>query len=110
VSALHERLRPGLAGTGREVEDQIEFGRKLYGDAERTARAGYRGATPRPEPPSPRDPVAIARDLHAASGHLSDLAELIGADHFDGQTLTNADALLVGAGRLICELRQRVRS
>lgn len=42
------------------------------------------------------------------SGHLADLAELIGAEHFDAQTLANADALLVGAGRLIVELRQRV--
>ena len=99
------RLRP--AGTGREVEHQIELARALYGDAERSARAGYRGATRLATPPSPRDPVAIAHDLHAASGHLANLAELIGAEHFDAQTLTSADALLVGAGRLICELRAR---
>lgn len=53
--------------------------------------------------------MAIARDLHAASGHLADLAELIGAEHFDAQTLTNADALLIGCGRLVIELRQRGR-
>lgn len=98
------RLRP--AGTGREVEHQIELARALYGDAERSARAGYRGATRWSTTPSPREPVVIARDLYAASGHLADLAELIGAEHFDTQILTNADALLVGAGRLICELRQ----
>ena len=107
MSAPQTRRSP-RGGAGFEVDQQIGFMRQLYGDAERTARAGYRGATPRPTPPSPRDPAAIARDLHAASGHLADLAELIGAEHFDAQALTNADALLVGAGRLICELRQRV--
>ena len=101
------QIRPRPAGTGREIEHQIELARALYGDAERTARAGYRGATRSPTRPSPRDPAAIARDLHAASGHLADLAELIGAEHFDAQTLTNAEGLLVGASRLICELRTR---
>jgi len=99
--------RSPRGGAGFEVDQQIGFARQLYGDAERSARAGYRGATRAPAPPSPRDPVAIARDLHAASGHLADLAELIGAEHFNAQTLTNADALLVGASRLICELRTR---
>jgi hypothetical protein len=99
--------RSPRGGASFEVDQQIGFARQLYGDAERTARAGYRGATRLPTPPSPRDPTVIARDLHAASAHLADLAELIGAEHFDAQTLTNADALLVGAGRLICELRQR---
>jgi len=100
--------RNSRGGASFEVDQQIGFMRQLYGDAERAARDGYRGATRTPTPPSPRDPAAIAHDLHAASGHLADLAELIGAEHFDAQTLTNADALLVGAGRLICELRQRV--
>ena len=100
--------RSPRGGASFEVDHQIGFARQLYGDAERAARAGYRGEARLPTPPTPRDPVAIARDLHAASGHLADLAELIGAEHFDAQTLTNADALLVGAGRLICELRQRV--
>ncbi|HJR14258.1 MAG TPA: hypothetical protein VJ833_10210 [Rhodanobacteraceae bacterium] len=99
--------RSPRGGASFEVDQQIGFARQLYGDAERTARAGYRGATRSPALPSPGDPAAIARDLHAASGHLAALAELIGAEHFDAQTLTNADALLVGAGRLICELRQR---
>ncbi|HLI17443.1 MAG TPA: hypothetical protein VKV22_04130, partial [Rhodanobacteraceae bacterium] len=90
-----------------EVAEQIELAQQLYGTGERAARAGYRGAALPPRSPSPRDPIAIARDLHAASGHLADLAELIGAEHFDAATLTNADALLVGAGRLICELRAR---
>ena len=102
--------RSPRGGAGFEVDQQIGFARQLYGDAERSARAGYRGTTRSPTPPSPRDPTAIARDLHAASGHLADLAELIGAEHVDAQTLTSADALLVGAGRLICELRQRGRS
>lgn len=101
------RQRP--AGTGREVAEQIELARQLYGTSECAARAGYRGATRSPTPPSPRDPMVIARDLHAASGHLADLAELIGAEHFDAQTLTNADALLIGCGRLVIELRQRGR-
>ncbi|MGH8125979.1 MAG: hypothetical protein ACREPK_09060 [Rhodanobacteraceae bacterium] len=99
--------RSPRGGASFEVDQQIDFARQLYGDAERAARAGYRGATLVRTPPSPRDPVAIARDLHAASGHLAALAELIGAERFNAQTLTNADALLVGAGRLICELRAR---
>lgn len=99
------RQRP--AGTGRDVAEQIELARQLYGSGESAARAGYRGAIRSPARPSPRDPAAIARDLHAASGHLADLAELIGAEHFDAQTLTSADALLVGTSRLICELRAR---
>lgn len=105
MTAPQTRQRP--AGTGREVAEQIELAQQLYGTRECTARAGYRGAALPPTLPSPRDPAAIARDLHAASGHLADLAELIGAEHFDTQTLTNADALLVGAGRLIVELRAR---
>lgn len=99
--------RSPRGGASFEVNQQIGLQRQLYVDAERTARAGYRGAAPMPARPSPRDPAAIARDLHAASGHLADLAELIGAECFDAQTLTNADALLVGASRLICELRAR---
>lgn len=102
--------RSPRGGASFEVDQQIDFARQLYGDPERTARAGYRGVVRSPAPRSPRDPVAITRDLRAASGHLADLAELIGAEHFDTQTLTNADALLVGTGRLICELRQRGRS
>ena len=101
------QIRQRPAGTGREVAKQIEFAQQLYGTSECAARAGYRGATTSRTPSSPCDPAVIARDLHAASGHLADLAELIGAEHFDAQTLTNADSLLVGAGRLICELRTR---
>ena len=108
MNAPQTRRSP-RGGAGFEVDQQIGFARQLYGDAERTARAGYCGATRPPTRPSPRDPVAIARDLHAASSRLADLAELIGTEHFDAQTLTKADALLVGAGRLICELRQRRR-
>jgi hypothetical protein len=99
--------RSPRGGAGFEVDQQIGFARALYGDSERSARAGYRGTALPPTPPTPRDAIVIARDLRAASGHLADLAELIGAESFDAQTLTNADALLVGASRLICELRQR---
>lgn len=105
MDGLQTRLRP--AGTGREVAKQIELTQQLYRTRERTARAGYHGAALPPTSPTPRNPIAIARDLRAASGHLADLAELIGAESFDAQTLTNADALLVGASRLICELRAR---
>lgn len=107
MNAPQTRRSP-RGGAGFEVDQQIGFARQLYGDADRAARAGYRGATRSPAASSPRDPAAIARDLRAASGHLADLADLIGAEQFDGQTLTNADALVVGAGRLICELRRRL--
>lgn len=105
--ASPQTRRSPRGGAGFEVDQQIGFARQLYGTGERAARAGYCGVALPPTSPTPRDPTAIARDLHAASGHLADLAELIGAEHFDAQTLTSADALLVGAGRLICELRQR---
>ena len=95
--------RSPRGGAGFEVDHQVGFTRQLYGTSERTARAGYHGAALPPTSPTPRNPIDIARDLRAASGHLADLAELIGADSFDAQTLTNADALIVGAG----QLRQR---
>lgn len=104
---VSQTRRSPRGGAGFEVDQQIGFARQLYGTSERAARAGYRGAALPPTPPPSRDPATIARDLHAASGHLADLAELISVEHFDAQTLTNADTLLVGAGRLICELRAR---
>ena len=106
MDAAQTRRSP-RGGAGFEVDQQIGFAHQLYGTRECTARAGYHGTALPPTSPTPRTTEAIARDLRAASGHLADLAELIGAESFDAQTLTNADALLVGASRLICELRAR---
>lgn len=105
MSALHKRQRP--AGTGREVEQQINFGRSLYGGSDPGARDGYRGVRPRPTAPAARDPAVIAGDLRAAADHLGALADDFAAGVFDARALSSADALLIGAGRLICELRQR---
>lgn len=59
--------------------------------------------------PTPRDPLTIACDLHQAAEHLAEMAEDFAAGAFDRVTLSSADALLVGAGRLILELRQRAQ-
>lgn len=59
--------------------------------------------------PAGRDPLTVARDLYHAAEHLAELAEDFAAGVFDTVTLTRADALLVGAGRLIVELRQRAQ-
>jgi hypothetical protein len=61
-----------------------------------TARAVC-GCTPPNLPPQPRDPLTIAQDL----------AEDFASGMFDDCALSSADALLVGCGRLVIELRQR---
>lgn len=106
MSTVPQRRTPA-GGPGLETEQQINFGRSLYGAGEVAARAGYRGMVPRPAAPTPRDPLAIAHDLRAAADHLADLADDLAAGAFDARALSSADALLVGCGRLVCELRAR---
>lgn len=72
-----------------------------------TARGFYHGTTPPSPAPAPRDPLAISRELYAAAECLADMAEDFVAGEYDACTLSSADALLVGCGRLVCELRQR---
>ena len=99
--------RSPRGGASFEVDQQIELAQQLYGTNEAVARAGYRGTTRPPTRPSPRDPLAIAHDLYAAAEHLADMAEDYAAGVYDQRALSSTDALLVGCGRLVLELRQR---
>lgn len=101
-----ERKRPADEA-GRGVDQQIAFAQALYGTGETAARAGYCGISPPPSLPAPRDPAIIARDLRSAAECLADLADNFELGHLNEATLASADRLLVGAGRLIVELRQR---
>lgn len=56
---------------------------------------------------APRDPLTAANQLRAAADHLDALADDLAAGAFDVRALSSADALLVGCGRLVCELRAR---
>ena len=106
-----KRPRPGLAGTGREVEHQIKFASELYGGAgadSTSARAGYRGAFAPAAAPAPRDAATIATDLLSAATRLGAIA---GGMVMTGPTwdvLADADRVITGCGRLVVELRQRV--
>lgn len=105
MDALKRRTPAG--GPGREVEHEHQLESRLYAVGEVAARAGYCGVTLPPAPPAPRDPTLIARDLRAAAECLGDLADNFELGHVNEITLGGADRLLVGAGRLIVELRQR---
>jgi hypothetical protein len=105
MNAPPTRQRP--AGTGRDVAQQIELARQLYGTSETAARAGYCGITPPAAPPPQRDPALIARDLRSAAECLGNLADSFERGHVNEASLAGADRLLIGASRLIVELRQR---
>lgn len=85
-------------GTGRRGSDDISIS---------TARGFYHDTTPPPAAPMPRDPLTIASELYQAAECLADLAEDFAAGEYDARALSSADALLVGCGRLVVELRQR---
>lgn len=85
-------------GTGRRGSDDIAIS---------TARGFYHGITPRSSTPTPRDPLTVSRELYQAAEYLADLAEDFAAGAYDARALSSADALLIGCGRLVCELRQR---
>lgn len=111
MNAPQTRQRP-TCEAGRDVAKQIELARELYGTAHAdstTARAGYHGIRRPHEARSPRDPLTIAGELYAAAECLADMAENFASGAFDARALSNADAVIVGAGRLVCELRQRGR-
>lgn len=98
---------PGL----RDYAKQTELLAQLYGnrDAERSMRDGYRRATSPATPRASRDPFVIASELADAADTLGDLSERFASGAYDARALSAADALLVGCGRLVCELRQRGR-
>lgn len=91
---------------GRGLQDyakRCELAAQLYGNP----RGGYHGVTPPNPAPAPRDPLTIASELYQAAECMADLAEDFAAGEYDARALSSADALLVGCGRLVCELRQR---
>lgn len=69
------------------------------------ARA-YCGCTPPNLPPPPRDPLAIAGDVRAAARVFEGVADDLAAEAWNADTLADADAVLIGLHRLLCELRQ----
>ena len=102
------RQRP--AGTGREVEKQIDFAQQLYGDAERNARAGYIGTTRRNIAAAPRHYAEVAHDLAEAATQLRAMAGGIRLGGSTPAAIADADRIVTGCGRLIVELRQGQRS
>lgn len=100
---------------GQGLQDytrETELAAQLYGTAladSTHARAGYHGIRQPHTARSPRDSLTISRDLYAAAEHLADMAEDFAAGVFDNVTLSSAESLLIGCGRLVCELRQRGR-
>jgi len=108
MSAPQTRQRP--AGTGREVEQQIDFARQLYGDAERNARAGYIGTPQRNVAAAPRHYAEVAHDLAEAATQLRAMAGGIRLGGPNVETIAAADRIVTGCGRLIVELRQGQRS
>lgn len=108
MNAPPERKRPADEA-GRGVDQQIAFAQRLYGDAERSARDGYRG-TPAPrEAPAQRDYATIAVDLAAAAGRLRALAGGIRLGGPTPEALADADRTVIGCGALLRELRQGVQ-
>lgn len=105
---------PGASGRRgfQDYAKHTELLGQLYGTAPADCmhtRAGYHGIRRPHEARSPRDPLTIARELYSAAECLADLAEDFAAGVFDARALSSADAVIVGAGRLVCELRQRGR-
>ena len=98
------RQRP--AGTGREVEKQIDFAQQLYGDAERNARAGYIGTPQRNVAAAPRHYADIARDLAEAATRLRAIAGGIRLGGPTPETIADADRTTTGCSALLRELRQ----
>lgn len=93
---------------GRGLHDyaqHCELAAQLYGNP----HGGYHGVTPPNPAPAPRDTLTIASELYQAAECMADLAEDFAAGEYDARALSSADALLVGCGRLVCELRQRGR-
>lgn len=90
------QIRQRPAGTGREVDT-----------AKRFAGESYHGVTLSSVTRSARDPLTVAGELYAAAECLADLAEDFAAGAYDNLALSNADSLLTGCGRVVCELRQR---
>jgi len=111
MSAPPKRQRPELAGTGREVEQQIKLAAELYGTTgadSTSSRDGYRGTFAPAAAPKPRFVADIATDLLAAAARLGTIA---GGMVMAGPTwgdLAEADRIVTGCNRLVVELRQRV--
>lgn len=73
--------------------------------AHELASRNYRGITPPPAPPAPRDVCIIISELRCAGLALAEVADRL--EVFPtGIALASADTLITGAGRLLVELRQ----
>lgn len=111
MNAPQTRQRP--AGTGREVEKQIELEQQLYGHrpADSTAaRDGYHGTRPPVIAPAPRNTATVAVDLAAAATRLRAIAGGIRLGGPMPDALAEADRTIAGIGGLLRELRQGARS
>lgn len=100
------QTRPRPAGTGREVEKQIELAQQLYGDAERNARAGYTGTPQRSVAPAPRHYADIAHDLAEAATQLRAMAGGIRLGGPTPESIGDAGRIVTGCESLLRELRQ----
>lgn len=107
MNAPQTRLRP--AGTGREVEQQIELARQLYSGGERDARAGYCGTVPRRIAADPRHFATIALDLAGAATRLRAIAGGIRLGGPTTDAISEADSVVTGCVALLRELRQAVK-
>jgi hypothetical protein len=107
MNAPQTRQRP--AGTGREVEQQIDLARQLYSGGERSARAGYKGTGPRSIAADPRHFATIALDLAGAATRLRAIAGGIRLGGPTADAITQADCIVTGCGSLLRELRQAVK-
>lgn len=99
MSAPQKRQRPELAGTGREVEQQIAGLRELYS-----------GTTPPTTAPAPRSVNYIAAELGEAAIRLRAQAGGVMLSGVTAGALTDIDTTLAGCGALLRELRQQVRT
>lgn len=98
--------RSPRGGASFDADQQIGLVQRLYGDAERNARDGYRGTSaPTTEPP-PRHFADIGRELADAATRLRAIAGGIRLSGPTPEAVTDADRTVTGCGRLIAELRQ----
>lgn len=108
MNAPQTRRSP-RGGAGFEVDQQIGFAGQLYGDAERSARAGYTGTPQRNIASSPRHYADVARDLAEAATALRATAGGIRLGGPTPESVGDAGRIVTGCEALLRELRQGVQ-